>query len=85
MAYASTVLTGSEIRIPRLARPKVGMVAPGDMVLALSHSGESDEILAILPALKRLAIPLVALTGNLRSTLAQHSDGAAHRAAPGPA
>jgi arabinose-5-phosphate isomerase len=52
----------------------LGMVAAGDVVLALSHSGESDEILAILPALKRLAIRLVALTGSVRSTLAQHSE-----------
>jgi arabinose-5-phosphate isomerase len=44
------------------------------LVLALSNSGESDELTAILPVLKRLGIPLVAITGGLQSTLAQHAD-----------
>src|SRR5437870_1488050 len=52
----------------------LGMVTTGDVVLALSYSGESDEIVAILPVLKRLSIRLVALTGNLGSTLAQYSE-----------
>jgi arabinose-5-phosphate isomerase len=52
----------------------LGMVTAGDVVVALSYSGESDEIVAILPVLKRLGIRLVALTGNRRSTLAQHSE-----------
>ena len=41
----------------------LGMVAREDVVLALSNSGETDEVLAVLPALKRLGIPLVLLTG----------------------
>ena len=41
----------------------VGMVARDDVVLALSNSGETDELLAVLPALKRLGVPLVLLTG----------------------
>ena len=52
----------------------LGMVTSADVVIALSYSGETDEILAILPALKRLGVSLVALTGNLRSTLAQNAD-----------
>jgi arabinose-5-phosphate isomerase len=52
----------------------LGMVTARDVVLALSYSGESDEIIAILPVLKRLAIRLIGLTGNLCSTLAQQSD-----------
>lgn len=52
----------------------LGMVAAGDVVLALSYSGESDEMIAILPVLKRLGIRLVAMTGGLQSTLAQHSE-----------
>lgn len=52
----------------------LGMVADGDLVMALSYSGESDEITAILPVLKRLAIALIAMTGCAQSTLAQHSD-----------
>ncbi len=52
----------------------LGMVTPGDVVLAISNSGESDELAAILPALKRLDITLVAMTGRRESTLAGHAD-----------
>ncbi len=52
----------------------LGLVSDGDLVLALSYSGESDELLNLLPALKRFAVRLVAMTGHPRSTLARHSD-----------
>ena len=52
----------------------LGMVTAGDIVLAISNSGESDEIAAILPALKRLGTTLVAMTGRPGSTLARHAD-----------
>jgi len=52
----------------------LGLVNDGDLVLALSYSGESDELLNLLPALKRFAVRLVAVTGQPRSTLARHSD-----------
>ena len=52
----------------------LGMVLPVDVVLAISNSGESDELAAILPALKRVGLTLVAMTGKLDSTLAQHAD-----------
>lgn len=52
----------------------LGMVQPGDVVLAISHSGESDELGAILPALRRLGVTLVAMTGGAGSTLARHAD-----------
>jgi arabinose-5-phosphate isomerase len=52
----------------------LGMVARGDVVLALSNSGETDELLAILPVLKRLGIPILLLTGSLSSTLARQSE-----------
>jgi arabinose-5-phosphate isomerase len=52
----------------------LGMVARDDVVLVLSNSGETDELLAILPALKRLGIPLVLLTGNPVSTFARQCD-----------
>jgi arabinose-5-phosphate isomerase len=47
----------------------LGMLQSGDVVVALSYSGETDEILAILPAITRLGVPLVALTGQPLSTL----------------
>ena len=52
----------------------LGMVTAGDVVLAISYSGESDELAAILPALKRLGITLIAMTGGPQSTLARHAD-----------
>jgi arabinose-5-phosphate isomerase len=52
----------------------LGMVARGDVVLALSNSGETDEVLAILPPLKRLGVPIVLLTGNATSSLARQCE-----------
>ena len=52
----------------------LGMVARGDVVLALSNSGETDEVLAILPPLKRLGVPIVLLTGAPGSTLARQCE-----------
>lgn len=52
----------------------LGMIKPVDLVLAISNSGESQELTVILPMLKRLGVPLIAMTGGLQSTLAQHAD-----------
>jgi arabinose-5-phosphate isomerase len=52
----------------------LGMIKRIDIVLAVSNSGEVDEFIAILPFLRRLGVPLVAMTGGLQSTLARHAD-----------
>ncbi len=52
----------------------IGMVRKGDVVIALSNSGETEEIIRILPIFKRLGLSLIALTGNPDSTLARHAD-----------
>lgn len=52
----------------------LGMIARGDAMLAVSYAGETREIIALLDALKRLEIPLVALTGYSKSTIAQASE-----------
>ncbi len=52
----------------------LGMIKAVDLVLAISNGGESEEITVILPVLKRQGVPLVAITGNLQSTLARHAD-----------
>lgn len=52
----------------------LGVVSDGDVVLALSYSGETEELLNLLPALKRFSVKLIAMTGAARSTLAKHSD-----------
>jgi arabinose-5-phosphate isomerase len=52
----------------------LGIVSNGDAVVAISNSGETDEIIAMLPFLKRRDVAIIAIVGNLRSTLAHHSD-----------
>jgi arabinose-5-phosphate isomerase len=52
----------------------LGRIVKGDVLLAVSASGDTEEILALVPQVKRLGAPLVALTGNPRSTLAQAAD-----------
>ena len=52
----------------------LGMITAGDVVLAISNSGESDEFNAILPVIKRMGIVLIALTGRSDSSLARHAD-----------
>ncbi|QLG87032.1 KpsF/GutQ family sugar-phosphate isomerase [Chitinibacter bivalviorum] len=69
------------------AHGDLGMITRQDMVLILSNSGESDEVLAILPSLKRLAVPIISMTGAPQSTLAQEANvhldaGVAEEACP---
>jgi len=52
----------------------LGMVVKGDVVLAVSNSGETEEIVRIVPSIKRLGAELVSITGNPASTLATGSD-----------
>ena len=52
----------------------LGIVTADDVVLMLSNSGETDELLQLLPYLKRRGVPLVAIVGNLKSTIAQRAD-----------
>jgi arabinose-5-phosphate isomerase len=52
----------------------LGMVVRGDVVVAVSNSGETEELIQLLPAFKRLGVPLVALVGGPASTLARESD-----------
>lgn len=52
----------------------LGMVTKGDIVIALSNSGETEELSRMLPSLKRIGIRIIALTGNTESTLARNSD-----------
>ena len=52
----------------------LGMVTKGDIVIALSNSGETEELSRMLPSLKRIGIRIIALTGNPDSTLAKNSD-----------
>ena len=52
----------------------LGMVTRGDVIVCLSNSGETEELLKLLPVIKRFNIKLIAITGNTKSTLAKNSD-----------
>ena len=52
----------------------LGMITPKDVVIALSNSGETSEILTIIPILKRLSVPMISITGNRSSTLSIEAD-----------
>src|SRR5512136_1496560 len=52
----------------------LGIVSDGDTILALSYSGESEELLNLLPPLKRFSVKIVAVTGAPKSSLARYSD-----------
>ena len=52
----------------------LGMITAADVVLAISNSGESHELTALLPLIKRMGVPLVAITGRAHSTLGHHAD-----------
>jgi arabinose-5-phosphate isomerase len=52
----------------------LGMICKGDVAIAISNSGETDEIILLLPALQKREVPLIAIVGNLESTLARRAD-----------
>jgi arabinose-5-phosphate isomerase len=52
----------------------LGVVADGDVILALSYSGESEELLNLIPALKRFSVKIISITGGVKSSLARYSD-----------
>jgi arabinose-5-phosphate isomerase len=52
----------------------LGMITAGDVVLGISNSGESEELTTLLPLIKRMGVPLIALTGRAESTLGRHAD-----------
>ncbi|STR44994.1 KpsF/GutQ family sugar-phosphate isomerase [Iodobacter fluviatilis] len=70
---ASTGTPAFFVHPSEAAHGDLGMITRSDVVLALSNSGESDEVIALLPSLKRLGIPLIAMTGNAESTLSKQA------------
>ncbi|MBI5190051.1 MAG: KpsF/GutQ family sugar-phosphate isomerase [Nitrospirae bacterium] len=52
----------------------LGMVTKGDVIIAISNSGETEEIIKLLPVFKRLAVPVIAMTGGINSTLAKAAE-----------
>lgn len=72
--FASTGTPAFFLHAAEASHGDVGMITPTDVVLALSNSGETPELLAILPVIKRLGVGLIALTGKPQSSLARASD-----------
>jgi arabinose-5-phosphate isomerase len=71
---ASTGTPAMFVNTGEASHGDLGMITAVDVVLAISNSGETDELTSILPVLKRLGAPLIAMTGNPESTLARHAD-----------
>lgn len=71
---ASTGTPAFFVHPAEAAHGDLGMIVDGDVVLAISNSGESDEITAIIPVLKRKNITLICITAKPRSTMARHAD-----------
>ncbi|HEX7341581.1 MAG TPA: KpsF/GutQ family sugar-phosphate isomerase [Rhodanobacteraceae bacterium] len=72
--FASTGTPAFFVHPGEASHGDLGMIQPQDIVLALSNSGETDEILFILPTIKRQGIALIAMTGNEHSSLAKQAD-----------
>ncbi|KJY81406.1 D-arabinose 5-phosphate isomerase [Vibrio galatheae] len=71
---ASTGSSAFFVHPGEAAHGDLGMIKPGDIVLAISNSGESDEILSLFPVLKRLNIKIISMTGKPQSNMAKLSD-----------
>jgi arabinose-5-phosphate isomerase len=76
--FASTGTPAFFVHAAEAQHGDLGMITSDDAVLALSHSGETDEVCGLLPTIKRLGAPIIAMTGGKTSTLAQHADFLLH-------
>ncbi len=72
--FASTGTPSLYLHPAEALHGDLGRLVPGDLVLALSNSGETDELLRLLPAIRRLGAPIVAMTSGARNSLADQAD-----------
>ena len=72
--FASTGTSAFFLHPADGAHGDLGMLGKGDVLIAISNSGETEELIRMLPAIKRLGVKVVAMTGRLNSTLSKHSD-----------
>jgi arabinose-5-phosphate isomerase len=72
--FASTGTSSFFIHPTEAMHGDLGMIESGDLVIAISYSGESDELVKLIPHIKRFDIPLISISGNSESTLAKYSD-----------
>ncbi len=76
--FASTGTPAFFVHAAEAQHGDLGMITRHDAVLALSHSGETDEVVNLLPTIKRMGAPLIAITGKPESTLGHHADMVLH-------
>jgi len=76
--FASTGTPAFFVHAAEAQHGDLGMITRHDAVLALSHSGETDEVIKLLPTIKRMGSPLIAITGKPESTLGRHADMVLH-------
>jgi len=72
--FASTGTPAFFVHPSEASHGDLGMITQNDIVLAISNSGETPEILTILPIIKRMGVKLISLCGNSKSAIAKHSD-----------
>ncbi len=77
---ASTGTPAFSVHPGEASHGDLGMITPKDVVIMVSNSGETEEVLAILPVIKRMGVPLIAITGRCQSTLARAADVHLHAA-----
>ncbi len=71
--FASTGTPAFFVHPGEASHGDLGMITAKDVVMAMSNSGETDELLTIVPIIKRLGVPLIAMTGNTKSSLANEA------------
>jgi len=71
---ASTGTPAFSVHPGEASHGDLGMITANDIVIMVSNSGETEEVLTILPVIKRMGVPLISITGNDKSTLAQAAD-----------
>jgi len=69
---ASTGTPAFSVHPGEASHGDLGMITANDIVIMVSNSGETEEVLTILPVIKRMGVPLISITGNEKSTLAVH-------------
>src|SRR5262245_27367576 len=72
--FASTGTPALFVHAAEAAHGDLGMVTPRDVFIGMSYSGESAELLTIVPVIKRDGMPMIAMTGDPQSALARHAD-----------
>ena len=69
--FASTGTPAFSVHPGEAGHGDLGMITEGDVVIAISYSGESDEIMTLIPVIKRLGVPIISMTGNANSSIGE--------------